>query len=229
MSVSVIIPCAGKSVRFGELKQFKILNDEPLVLKSIKIFAKIKKINEIIIPVPKSKIDFLSRYIEDKSFKKNIKVIKGGSTRQESVEKGMEQVNINSNLVCIHDAARPFVKEALIENCIKECDYYDGSIVAIKSTDTIKFAKTNTIEKTIDRNNIWLAQTPQVFDKIKLKRAISYSKVDNLKATDESYLMERMGFKINIIEGSMTNFKITFKSDWPLAEHIEKSFNEYRI
>ena len=75
MSVSVIIPCAGKSVRFGELKQFKILNDEPLVLKSIKIFAKIKKINEIIIPVPKSKIDFLSRYIEDKSFKKNIKLV----------------------------------------------------------------------------------------------------------------------------------------------------------
>ena len=59
----------------------------------------------------------------------------------------MEQVNINSNLVCIHDAARPFVKEALIENCIKECDYYDGSIVAIKSTDTDKVAKTNTIEK----------------------------------------------------------------------------------
>ena len=119
MSVSVIIPCAGRSKRFGELKQFKMLNGEPLVFKSIKIFLQIDKINEIIIPVPKGNYELLNIFLDNKSFKKKIKVIKGGSTRQESVEKGMEQVNNNSSLVCIHDAARPFVEKVLIENCIK--------------------------------------------------------------------------------------------------------------
>ena len=89
--------------------------------------------------------------------------------------------------------------------------------------------ETNTIEKTIDRKKIWLAQTPQVFDKAKLKRAISNSKISNIKATDESYLMEKMGYKINIVEGSAINLKITFKSDWSFAEHLEKNFNEHRI
>ena len=120
-------------------------------------------------------------------------------------------------------------EKGLIENCIKNCDHHDGSIVAIKPTDTIKFSKTNTIENTIDRNKIWLAQTPQVFDKSKLKRAISNSKISNIKATDESYLMEKMGYKINIVEGSAINLKITFRSDWLFAEHLEKNFNEQRI
>ena len=229
MSVSVIIPCAGRSKRFGELKQFKMLNGEPLVFKSIKIFLQIDKINEIIIPVPKVNYDFLNIFLDNKSFKKKIKVIKGGSTRQESVEKGVEQVNNSSSLVCIHDAARPFVEKVLIENCIKNCDHYDGSIVAIKPTDTIKFSKTNTIENTIDRNKIWLAQTPQVFNKAKLKRAIKKAKTSKIKATDESYLMEKMGYKINIVEGSAINLKITFRSDWSFAEHLEKNFNEHRI
>ena len=229
MSVSVIIPCAGRSKRFGELKQFKMLNGEPLVFKSIKIFLQIDKINEIIIPVPKGNYDLSNIFLNNKSFKKKIKVIGGGSTRQESVEKGMEQVNNNSSLVCIHDAARPFVEKVLIENCINKCDYFDGSIVAIKPTDTIKFSKTNTIENTIDRNKIWLAQTPQVFNKAKLKRAIKKAKTSKIKATDESYLMEKMGYKINIVEGSAINLKITFKSDWSFAEHLEKNFNEYRI
>ena len=77
MSVSVIIPCAGRSKRFGELKQFKMLNGEPLVFKSIKIFLQIDKINEIIIPVPKGNYDFLNIFLDNKSFKKKIKVIRG--------------------------------------------------------------------------------------------------------------------------------------------------------
>ena len=99
MSVSVIIPCAGRSKRFGELKQFKMLNGEPLVFKSIKIFLQIDTINEIIIPVPKGNYEHLNIFLDNKSFKKKIKVVRGGTTRQESVEKGMEQVNNNSSLV----------------------------------------------------------------------------------------------------------------------------------
>ena len=91
----MIIPCAGRSKRFGELKQFKMLNGEPLVFKSIKIFLQIDKINEIIIPVPKGSYEPLNIFLDNKSFKKKIKVIMGGSTRQESVKKGMEEINNN--------------------------------------------------------------------------------------------------------------------------------------
>ena len=89
MSVSVIIPCAGRAARLGELKQFKLLNNEPLVFKSIKTFLKIDEIEEIIVPVPKSKMSYLNMYLNNKTIKKKIKVIEGGTTRQNSVEKAM--------------------------------------------------------------------------------------------------------------------------------------------
>ena len=127
----------------------------------------------------------------------------------------------NSDLICIHDAARPFVSSKLIELSIKACNNADGAIIAVRSVDTIKYSNNDYIEKTLSRNNIWLAQTPQVFNRNKLISIYEKLDVSKLNATDESSLMEKMGYKIRLINNSsVSNFKITTNNDWILAESI---------
>ena len=120
-------------------------------------------------------------------------------------------------MICIHDAARPFITTKIIEECIISAKNSDGAVVAIPSTSTVKYSKNNIIEKTINRDNVWLAQTPQVFWRDKLLKAYdNLDKTDIL--TDESVLMEKMGYKISLVLGDKANFKITTLEDWKRAE-----------
>ena len=148
-------------------------------------------------------------------------MISGGEKRQDSVRNAVLLSEKNSDLICIHDAARPFVSSKLIELSIEACSNADGAIIAVRSVDTIKYSNNNYIEKTLSRNNIWLAQTPQVFNRNKLIRIYEKLDVSKLDATDESSLMEKMGYKIRLINNSsVSNFKITTNNDWKLAESI---------
>jgi 2-C-methyl-D-erythritol 4-phosphate cytidylyltransferase len=126
--------------------------------------------------------------------------------------------NPDSQLICIHDAARPFVTDSLINKTINACEKFDGSVVAIPVSDTVKYAENEVIVKTLDRENIWLAQTPQTFNKEKLLQALDNAETNPLTGTDESVLMEAMGFSIQLVEGHPNNFKITTKDDWGRAE-----------
>lgn len=225
MRVSVIIPCAGYGSRFGELKQFKILNDKPLLYLTLKPFLELKEVIEIIIAVPKNKVSFVKKHNKKEiKAKKEIKVVEGGAERYRSILNCINLVNDETDLICIHDAARPFITKELIQNCFEKCKEYDGSILATRSSDTIKYSDGKVIGKTIDREKIWLAQTPQVFHKDKLIKAIKEASINNEKITDESILMERMGYSIRLVPGDVNNLKITFNSDWKLAEFIAKSF-----
>ena len=225
MEVSVIIPCAGSGNRFGELKQFKILNGKPLLFLTLKPFLDLKEVVEIIIAVPKNKIDFVKSYNKKETYsKKKIKVIGGGADRHKSILNCINVLNDKTKLICIHDAARPFITKKLIQKCLEKCKKYDGAILATKSSDTVKYSNDKLIEKTIDREKIWLAQTPQVFHKDKLIKAIARSSETNEKVTDESILMEKMGYSIRLVDGNINNLKITFNSDWKFAEFLARGF-----
>ena len=224
VKVSVIIPCAGSGNRFGELKQFKILNGKPLLFFAIEPFLELKEVLEIIIAVPKNKIDFVKSYNikEEIHSKKEIKVVEGGTNRHKSILNCIEIINDKAKLICIHDAARPFVTEMLIQKCLEKCKKYDGAILATKSSDTIKYSDNKLIEKTIDREKVWFAQTPQIFHRNKLIKAIKRSSETNEKVTDESILMEKMGYNIRLVDGHRNNLKITFNKDWKFAEFLLK-------
>ena len=225
MKVSVIIPCAGSGNRFGELKQFKILNGEPLLFLSLKPFLDLKEVLEIIIAVPKNKVNFVKSYNKKETYsKKKIKVVEGGSHRHKSILNCIKMLDAKTKLICIHDAARPFITKELIQKCLEKCKKYDGAILATKSSDTVKYSDDKIIEKTINRDKIWLAQTPQVFHKNKLIKAIKRSSEANEKVTDESILMEKMGYSIRLVDGNINNLKITFNSDWKFAEFLAKGF-----
>ena len=168
MKVSAIILAAGSGSRFGEKKQFKQLKGVELYKYSLYKFLNCSDINEIILAVPENKLVDVKTGIRSVKASKNILVVSGGPSRQESVKNSVSAASQHSDLVCIHDSARPFISEALIKQSINACSSNDGAIVAIPNYDTIKICVSGYVEKTIDRNNVWMAQTPQVFWKTKL-------------------------------------------------------------
>ena len=220
MKVSAIIPAAGSGHRFGEAKQFKLLAGRPLLFHSLKPFLASSIIQEVIVVVPEYQIESVHRDLLSMSAGKPVKVIAGGARRQDSVKNGIDVSDSDSTLVCIHDAARPFVTEDLIQRSISACEFADGAVVGIPSKDTVKFSENGLVKETLDREKIWLAQTPQCFHKNKLLQALYYAETENLTGTDESALMEAMGFSIKLVEGDSNNFKITTKDDWIRAEIV---------
>lgn len=220
MKVSAIIPAAGSGERFGEEKQFKLLSGRPLFFHTLKLFLQSDYIDEIIVAVPSANVDSTHRDVLSMSAGKPVKVVAGGTRRQDSVKNGIDVSDSDSTLVCIHDAARPFVTENLIQRSISACEFADGAVVGIPSKDTVKFSENGLVKETLDREKIWLAQTPQCFHKNKLLQALDHAETENLTGTDESALMEAMGFSIKLVEGESNNFKITTKDDWIRAEIV---------
>ena len=219
--VSAIILAAGSGTRFGEKKQFKDLNGKPIWAYSLNTFVQSKYVSEVILVISQ---DFLSEVQSSKTVKVfsnqiPIKIIAGGESRKKSVLNGLSSVKDKHNLVCIHDAARPFVRLSHIKKTIEACTDFDSSILAVPVTDTIKKVENGIVKKTIDRDFIWMAQTPQTFWKEKLLKAFKLFPRSNI--TDESMVMELAGFSTKIIEGDPSNLKITLALDWELVKLIE--------
>ena len=215
LNVGAVLPAAGIGYRFGEKKQFKHLDNKPLFLYALNVFLKCKEISEIVIVTNKDEIEYIYHEIEAFNTQKSIKVIAGGNRRQDSVINGCLKLSETIELVTIHDIVRPFVTTNLIISTILGCKDNDGCIAALLSHDTVKKVKNFKIVRTLDRNNIWLAQTPQTFKKKILLEAMS-----NNNATDEASMVEAAGGVVSVIEGSIMNFKITTIDDWKLAEKI---------
>tara|TARA_Y200000002_G_scaffold70780_1_gene55309 strand:- start:9799 stop:10461 length:663 start_codon:yes stop_codon:yes gene_type:complete len=215
---TAVITAGGSGQRFGELKQFKKLNGQPLYEHSLKTFIDVSLFGEIILVVPVENQKTIEQQVK-KKYKSLVKVIVGGMNRQDSVKNGVMNSSSKTDLVVIHDASRPFITKKLIKDCILACSNSDGAIIALQPFDTIKYSKSNVVEKTIDREKVWMAQTPQAFIKEKILEAYN-NKLDGLIMTDESSMMEGMGYKIKIVRGSENNFKITTDNDWKRAEMV---------
>ena len=211
---------AGSGSRFGEQKQFKLLKGIALYLYSLNKFLLCEDINEVILVVPESRMADIKEGIAKIKKTKKVLVVNGGFRRQDSVKNGLLQVSNKSQLVCIHDGARPFVTEKLIKQAIISCSKNDGAIVANPNFDTLKICEKGYVKKTMDRNGVWMAQTPQVFWKIKLLNAIAASEKKNIDVTDESSMMESLGYKVSVVPGDYSNFKITSREDWERAVNI---------
>ena len=221
MPTAAIIPAAGYGTRFGETKQFKLLGKTPLFIHTLTPFLQSKEIREIILVVPQESLSTIKKTISSFQSDKNVIAVSGGPHRQDSVYEGLKRVSQSCNIVCIHDGARPFVSVDLIESTIRACVNFDGVVAAIKATDTVKLATHDSrVQKTLDRNKIWLAQTPQTFKKKELNKALLSAQKKNIVGTDEAMIMEKIGYSIGIIEGSNRNIKITNRKDWRQAEAI---------
>ena len=222
MKVSAIIPAAGVGKRFGGKKQFKLLNGQSLLIHAIKPFIASNLVSEIVIVVPYEEIDKFRDELANILYSKSIILVPGGTRRQDSVKNGVIASSNLTDIVCIHDAVRPFISCKSIKKCIEACHQVDGSILATQSIDTVKYSENGQISHTLERKNIWLAQTPQVFWKDKLIKAMNNINLKATNVTDEAYVMEKMGYKIVLVNGDRDNFKITTPNDWKLAKHLIK-------
>ena len=162
----------------------------------------------------------MASVVDSIATKKKISIIEGGDTRQGSISKALAQINSNTEYVCVHDAARPFVSRELIEKLINALKTCDAVTVGRKSTDTLKECADGIVRRTIDRKKIWQVQTPQAFTKEVIMNAYELAEKQNILATDDSSLVEEAGYQVNIINDSSINFKITTKEDWIMAEAL---------
>jgi 2-C-methyl-D-erythritol 4-phosphate cytidylyltransferase len=221
-TVGVILPAAGAGTRFGEAKQFRIFDGHTLLEHALIPFLDIAAIHEIVIVVPVDRIGDTAQKISPFSAKKQFSVVAGGERRQDSVRAGLRVLDKDCTIVCIHDAARPFLNRRMIEGTIAACKGNDGAIAAIPVSDTLKRVSDGGrhIEETIQRETVWQAQTPQTFQRQALEEALAAADRDGITGTDESALLERLGYSIAVIEGSPANLKITTTEDWAVAEAL---------
>ena len=225
---SALILAAGSSTRMGDgvSKQFLSVGGIPVVVRTIQQFDKSEFVNEIIIVCKKNEIDLYSGFAEKYGISTPIKIIEGGSTRQESARRGSDAVDHRAKYIAIHDAARCLVTEEMIARvCHSAFISRDrGAILAIKATDTVKIAdKGAFIESTPERKLVWQAQTPQVFPLNAYRAAAYIARDEEFEGTDDASLLEHIRFPVKLVEGSRENLKVTEPIDICIAEAILKS------
>jgi 2-C-methyl-D-erythritol 4-phosphate cytidylyltransferase len=222
--VAAVVPAGGSGTRMGAdvPKQFLLLGGVPMLLHSLRVFDRAPSVDTVILVVPRDeRRRALTDVIERYGVKKVQKVIAGGETRQQSVYNGLKETDPDVEIVVVHDAVRPFVTEDLIEQSIEAARKGSGAIVAVPMKDTPKQAGLDRqIQRTLDRNQLWMAQTPQTFRRDVLLEAYEKAATENLQATDDAALVERLGHKVGIVAGSWENIKITTSEDLIIAEAI---------
>ncbi|NJL16381.1 MAG: 2-C-methyl-D-erythritol 4-phosphate cytidylyltransferase [Nitrospira sp.] len=219
-----LVPAAGRGLRMGGQvpKQFLSLGSQPLILHSLRVLQASSAIHEIILAVPQSEMDYcLKEIVAQHHFTKVTKVVPGGAERQDSVRHALEAVHEDVDVVLVHDAVRPFLTERMIEEVVLKARMKGAAIIALPMKDTVKQVGADlVIERTVDRQSLWLAQTPQAFRREWLLAAHRKAHGEGVRATDDAYLMEWCGYPVSVVEGSGENIKVTRPEDMAIGEAI---------
>ena len=221
--VSAIIVAAGSGERVkGKVeKQFLLLAGIPVVVYALKVFEETTSIDETLLVVPRGKAEWVEEEIVRRyGLAKVSRVLEGGARRQDSVYQGL--AFLDRGIVAVHDGVRPFVSAALVDVLVKEAEQSGAAVPAVGISDTIKSVEEGMVRRTLTREGMWLAQTPQVFKYELLKSAYDKAYEENYLASDDSALVERLGYNVRIVEGSRRNIKITTEEDILLAEALLK-------
>lgn len=219
---SAVILAAGSSLRFGaEAKQFALIDSIPVVAYSLIAFQKSRQADEIIVVCRDGEQPLYDKMAADYGIDKYKCAVCGGATRQLSALKGVEATSRTAKYVAIHDAARPLVTTDIIRDVAFAAQEYRAACAACPSTDTVKLSDDNgAISKTLDRDKIYLAQTPQIFYK-PLYEACAYSAVrDGAEVTDDASLLEHYFYKVKLVNCGNENFKITRPCDLYCASAV---------
>ncbi len=216
----LVIPAGGSGSRLrqflsGESKQFAKIQDKTVLEITLQKFYDFIQLKEAILAIcdenfESNKNFFLSKF-------PTLKIVRGGKERQDSVYNALEVVESTSGKVIIHDAVRPFFSKENLERVIETCDEKSGAILAVRAKDTIRKVKNNLSDGVLDRESIYLVQTPQVFDLNILTKVYEMAKRDGFYGTDDAMLFEKYGYKIKIVDGDYKNFKITTPFDFEVA------------
>jgi len=221
--VVIVAAGSGSRMNMGINKQFIKLKDKEIIAYTIEKFYKHKNIDEIVVVIKEEEFEFFKSEIIDKYNFKNIKIAFGGKERQDSVYNGLKKLDKNCDIVLVHDGARPFISEKLIDNCIEEAKNNNAVVVGVPVKDTIKVINEEyDIVGTPDRSKLWAVQTPQTFNYDILLKSYEDAFKNDFYGTDDAMLVERIGYKVKMIEGSYNNIKITTQEDLNIGTQILK-------
>ncbi len=222
--VVAVVPAAGRGARMGGNipKQFLSLGDIPILVYALRTLESVQSITDIIVVIPQAdqafcREDIIQRY----GIRKVTDIVAGGLRRQDSVRNGVMAITETPALVVVHDGVRPFVSKEIVMNAVQVAMESGAALVAIPMKDTVKRVnQEGYVEDTLNREDLWLAQTPQVFRYSWLREAHELAEAQDLEVTDDAGLIEQLGYPISIVEGSAHNIKITRPEDLALGEAI---------
>lgn len=220
--VGVVIVAAGSGVRVGgtELKQFRWVAGKPMLLHSLQTFMARADVVSVVCVLPEALAGDPPPWIFQCDVDR-LMISIGGRTRQGSAANGLDDLPDEAKLVLIHDAARPFVTNAVIERVTNAARRDGAAIAALPVADTLKeIGDGNRITRTVDRARLWRAQTPQGFRRETIVRAHWEAAAAKVDATDDAALCERIGVPVTVVPGSELAFKITDESDFARAEAL---------
>lgn len=222
MKTVAIIPAGGSGKRMkGKLsKQYLLLEGVPVLVHTLRIFQNSPAIDEIFLIVPENDIEFARAHIVEKyGISKVSRLLKGGRERQDSVRQGVNVLESKHGIVIIHDGVRPFITEDILYAVVAEAAEGRAVTVGVPVKDTVKSVDgKGRVRETLDRESLWLIQTPQGFTRDVIRKAYDDAYNDNYYGTDDASLVERIGVNVKVIHGSYDNIKITTKDDIVLAE-----------
>lgn len=211
MRTIAIIPAGGKGERSGHTvpKQYLKFNEKELIVYTLEIFQRNDSINAVIVAAESEYFNLLNKLKKDYRLTKIEKIVQGGEERQDSVYSALRSVEaLDDDLIAVHDAARPLLPDEVLKIAINAAKEKGNAVVCLKNRDTLLKGKL-VVEDYVDRNEIYQVQTPQIFKYGELKKAMEWAYENNFRGTDESMLAKKIGIDVNIVEGSIFNFKVT--------------------
>lgn len=229
MKVAILMLAAGRGTRFGGAvpKAYLRLRGIPLLqhgaMRLLRALTDLHRCELVLVVHPEDRNDHLAAClpaITTLDPRVPVQCVDGGTTRQESMTRGLAACSIDADFVLVHDAARPFAPIAASRACVAAAAAHGAAVVAVPAADTLKRAKNGLIAATLDRTDVWSAQTPQVVRRDLLQRAMAHAAATGFSGTDDVSLVEHLGADVAIVPGEPSNLKITHPEDLPLAEAI---------
>jgi len=219
MYVTAIIAAGGRGERLGagQPKQFLSIAGQTILERSVRVFLTHAAVDDVVVALPAELAGAPPAYLTGTA--KPLRVVAGGARRQDSVAAAFRAVPSRTDVIVVHDAARPFASADLIARTIAAAAESGAAVAAVAARDTVKQSDGSVVRATLDRRTIYLAQTPQAFRRDVLRDALALSS----DATDEASLAEQAGHTVRIVEGEATNIKITTREDLAMAEAINRA------
>ncbi|NQY73380.1 MAG: 2-C-methyl-D-erythritol 4-phosphate cytidylyltransferase [Candidatus Margulisbacteria bacterium] len=216
MNIGLIITAGGSGRRLGakEGKPFVALNGKPIILYSCEAFQNIPEITQFVITIDSERDAQLQKVLSHYQMQDRFQIVKGGVTRQQSVQNGFEALK-KTDYVMVHDAARPMVTLGVIQRVIEGSGAFPCVIPGLPVVDTMKRVENGQVIETVSRDHIYSVQTPQLFQYDRLKTI--YEGGENMSVTDEAMLMEKNHIPIHVVPGDRRNIKITYPEDLFIA------------
>lgn len=213
------MPAAGSGQRMGAgyNKLFLALGEKPILVHTLDVFEEDPACVGILLAIKPEEREEIQDLLERFGITKVVGLVNGGSERQYSVAACIHAYN-GEGVVLVHDAARPFIRRSVIRKLVHTASEVGAAIAGVQAKDTMKFAPGGIIKETVDREKLWIVQTPQAFTFEVLQKASNQADADGFLGTDESMLVERLGHPVQIVESTYDNVKMTTQEDLVFGE-----------